>query len=179
MAHKFEGADYRSTQNLNNQQLKAVIRDDVKRFLKCSANPVKGAKLTGCRANNRKISLEITVPDDAPYNHARTFCNRFHALYVGGFNHYTRGATGPCDLLQQGVAELAQAYNFDDSDSQSDYFHCRFYLDVTIKISDAAKLHAESVFLDLCAECDFDLSKPTNSYPTRVIDFLAGVGLSR
>lgn len=146
--YAFEGDKYRATKTLTALEVAVMIREDIKVARKVA----RQARLHGAE-------LAVVDPIAALPKEARVTVRRTWATHTSVITITVRGLTGarwwrrargfvardgfrseynepryfPALALTdvgQALEELATAYNFDDSDTQSDYFHRRFFLDV-------------------------------------------------
>jgi len=135
----FTGAKYRATQGLPaNGQLTRLIRDDLKlavKMARATAGPGAVAlagdpfatmpasvKFSVTTPHYGSVRIKIAgIPEEWGY---RTEVDRPYP----GVNRVYREALV---RLSEAVHEIANAYNYDNSDIQSDYFCKRYYLSVT------------------------------------------------
>jgi hypothetical protein len=124
MEFKFTGSKYKDTQGLDVKELAALVRADIKEAIKSNQLPkgkysVRIERYSGGRSINVSISdFEFPIIDREGYLASKTG-------YDPRVSRYTRIAT----LALKAVDRILNQYNFDDSDSQTDYFHVRFYGD--------------------------------------------------
>lgn len=122
MAYQFEGSKYEQTKDLSHAELKKVILADLKAQLP--------ATITCTIREPHYGSLDVTVsgiPDIHNVECLRAEAVRDPNVYPG---ERIERYTPECAALLARIKSIVDAYNFDDSDSMTDYFHRRFYLDV-------------------------------------------------
>jgi hypothetical protein len=117
-ANGWEGDKYNP--KLSVKDIAKIIRDELKKkFPKC--------KFSIKKEHHSAMSISLM---QAPFN-PFTEENRTHV----SINHYRikdEAITDEAKEVMSYVDELAQSYNFDDSDSMIDYFHTNFYLTLAI-----------------------------------------------
>lgn len=99
---KFEGAKYRETQDLNIVEIAKLVRKDLK-----EAFPTYKAKV-----QIEKYSMG---------------CSLHIQLNGTGFNARDAKDSEAVQALKQAVRQVADEYNYDDSDPMTDYYSTKFY----------------------------------------------------
>ena len=131
----FEGAKYQSVKNLSIREIAALIRKDLKKY------PAKDGYKFSVRSDifsgGQSIAVTIrSIPEDITVETPGFVAWREqnpHSSYLGAPQRYGDELTALID----DVKDIVNAYNFDNSDSSSDYFHQNFYdsirLDLDVK----------------------------------------------
>lgn len=122
---KFEGEKYRATKDLNRQAIKKLIAADIKAAQKSGALPAMKVSVTS--PDHRSMDAKISATSFAVLSDE--YLNNVVAGTVeyNGRIRYSAEATRVITAIEA----IVNAYNFDDSDSMTDYFFCRFYDRVT------------------------------------------------
>lgn len=131
----FEGSKYQSTKDLSIREIAALIRKDLKKY------PTKDGYKFSVRSEvfrgGQSIAVTIrSIPEDIAVETSEFVTWREqnpHSSYLGAPQRYSDELTALID----DVKDIVNAYNFDNSDSSSDYFHQNFYdsirLDLDVK----------------------------------------------
>lgn len=122
MARAAEGSKYRATERLSLVEVAKLIRADVKESVAAGMLP-RGLALSVRVRHHSSIDIAITA---APFE----VLSRAYVLAVDVLPHvHTRiSRYTPLTLCALDRLEgLANAYNFDRSEPETDYFHVRFY----------------------------------------------------
>jgi len=110
--YRFTGSKYQATKGLFTKDIAKLIREDLKQFKGCKFGVKSGI-------NNLDISIN-SVPFEV--KRAATTLELLNNEYA------TEVYTEEYWELVKQVKAIAEAYNYDDSDSMTDYFNTRFYL---------------------------------------------------
>jgi len=125
MSYKYEGSKYRSTREMNFADVAKMVREELKKEFSSCVFSVTMQRYSGGRSLHISLmsSPFVAFNDDAKYMQ----CNQY-SLLEGYERHQEKTALSK-DVFQimENVVRITEAYNFDDSDSQSDYFHVNFY----------------------------------------------------
>lgn len=129
MANNFQGTKYEATAKLSLTDVAKLCRADIKAAVKAGTLPqgLKVSVRTDYYAGGASIRVAVTaLPAGFPVLNAErvkvdhedphTFRPEYH------YPRYTPEATA----LLKTLAGIFDAYNFDNSDSMTDYFHTRF-----------------------------------------------------
>lgn len=126
---KFVGSRY--DKNLSTKEIAALVRQEIKQEVKAGTLP-KAKYSVRMDYFSGGSSIDVVIRE-LPFpilnekrieREARDPNHRFQAY--GSEPYYTEQAAA---LLEK-IKVMLSAYNFDDSDSQTDYFHVKFYGDV-------------------------------------------------
>lgn len=139
MKNNTEGAKYQATKDLDRPALKKAILADV------NAQMPAGVRVT--LKNPHYSSFTVTVSGmPSILNPAWVKCRALDTLR-GRIDENPPEFTEEARALMDKVEELVNAYNYDRSDYQSDYFNTRFYLDVHAhhgeRQAEELRIHAE------------------------------------
>lgn len=122
--YKWAGENFKKHQELD----KGKIKDYVREFLK-ETYPSYKFSVRGNGYNT--ICVSLMAADFYPYND--------HAKLRGDVNKYwfeeraeKAGMTDRCVEVFRNIINYVESWNFDDSDSMTDYFHVNFYTDFEI-----------------------------------------------
>jgi hypothetical protein len=126
---KFVGTKY--NKDLNTTQIAALVRQEIKLMVKSKALPkAKYSIRTAYFAGGSSIDVTIKTPSFAILNPKRLELEardpNFQWQTHASEPRYTPEASSALEKIKKILA----SYNFDDSDSMTDYFHVRFYGDV-------------------------------------------------
>jgi hypothetical protein len=147
--YAWEGGKYRETKDLSALQIAALIREDIKVVRKAArmaarsnadvavfdpiASLPKEARVTVRRTwvtHTARIVIAIRGLDGEHWwRYARGYQAPQHGHPVE-YNEPRYFARLPLYEVGDALADLANAYNFDNSDLMTDYHHVRFYLDI-------------------------------------------------
>ena len=135
MAYKSTGSKYEATKGETTTQIAARIRADVKAAQTAGDLPrsLKVSVTTKYFSGGSSIDLRIRggLEGIQVYNPERLRIDRDEPNVFHGDVHWPV-YTPVFDAIKRRLKSIYSAYNFDDSDSQVDYFHVRFYGDVII-----------------------------------------------
>jgi hypothetical protein len=133
---KFEGAKYRATEELSRVQVAALIRGEIKAAVKAGALPkTKYSVRVSSYAGGGSIDVHIALPEGMKmYAKDRLLADHFRPHDFSRLYWKSEEARA----LEAKVEAIVSAYNFDDSDSMTDYFHVRFYGRVEVVGGDRA-----------------------------------------
>lgn len=148
----YTGSKYEATKGLNTKQVAALIRKDIARLSDDRTLPrALKVGVTITTRGTTAISIRIV---DAPWQvHGRAF--RMNWLVTGQHFDTNRRSWHYSPLTEVVMARLeriAEEYNFDKSQIETDYFHNRFWLHVRLddRLTDAqAKRFAEENAADI------------------------------
>lgn len=157
VAYRFEGAKFRETAHLSPKKLGALIRGEIKAIRKAAAkldpgdsdvaevDPI-GTLPTGAKVSVRTENTEtpvITMTVRALTGERWWRWARGYVLTGGVRSEYRHGTYWPLSPVHEvgaALKELANQYGFDDSDSQIDHFHQRFYTHVEVETPDGRRM---------------------------------------
>jgi hypothetical protein len=126
----FEGSRLEMTKGLSRAEIAKLFRADVKDAIKRGDLP-KGLKVsirTHEYAGGGSINAKVTaVPEGFKVLHAARLYAEACCPHVASDRPYH---TAEAAAVEKKLDALLSAYNFDDSDSMTDYFHVRFYKSV-------------------------------------------------
>lgn len=114
--------------NLSVKEIAKLIRGELKQF--------KGCKFSVVKEHSNCINIEIKEvpfkPYISQYYEAKASDNweAYHEYRRGLASNeewHRSGYTKEWQFLMDQVEKIANAYNFDDSDSMTDYFHVNYY----------------------------------------------------
>lgn len=142
-SYRYEGINFRKTENLNNEELIKVIRQAL-------ADKYPYAKLS-VRQDNRGTgpgSIDVKILDIGfnPFNDEyKAWLKEGNTTYGtwdrDDYNRIRSYYTPKALKVRDDMKMILSSYNFDDSDSQTDYFHRRFYGDVEMDERNHLKLY--------------------------------------
>lgn len=118
---KFEGEKYRATKGLDRKAIKKLIVADIKAAQKSGELPAMKVSVTSPRHSAMNVEISATsfaVLSDEYLNDVAS-----GTVEYNGRIRYSAEAT----RVIKAIEAIVNAYNFDDSDSMTDYFYCRFY----------------------------------------------------
>lgn len=123
MPYKFEGSKYRQTANLPRKEIAKLIRADIK-----ALNLSKGFKIAvRCKSFAGGGSIDIRVlAVPADFLLIESLSEGLNSLREFKRGDY-RALTPAAKSLLASLKAIHSAYQYDDSDSQVDYFNCRYY----------------------------------------------------
>ena len=107
------GSKYQQVKNLPLTDIVKLIRKDLKKFNDC--------KFSVRKANYTQITIELMS------------CNNQDRF--GWFEGYKDKALRLKNDFIKEIKNITDQYNFDDSDSMSDYFHVNFYVNIIFDYS--------------------------------------------
>lgn len=116
-----EGAKY------NNTVIAKAIREDIKEAIKSGALP-KGLKVGINKSGHNSISLTVKgLPDDFPVLNPEFVAYRAREDFSFADHNVPQKYTHEATALSVTLNRYLNAYNFDNSDRNSDYFHVNYY----------------------------------------------------
>lgn len=116
-----EGEKYQATKSLSTKEIAILIRKELKDEV------FSGLKFS-VRSDYNHIRVEII---DAPTDF-ETINPEFEAKFQAGENTYgTSRYNDNANALIEMIEKIVNSYNYDDSDSQTDYFSVNFYSSVS------------------------------------------------
>lgn len=137
MTEIVHGSKYAATKNLSRVEIAKLIRLDIKAAVASKALPKAKYSVTTERyAGGGSIDIRISkiegikVFDEAALLHFHDDKNATTFFGDTGYSKETKAALAKLN-------EIHNSYNFDGSDSQSDYFHVRYYGTVHLDWQDA------------------------------------------
>jgi hypothetical protein len=126
----FVGSKYNETSDLNKTELAKVIRAELKaKYPKIKFSVTK---------DSNSIDVKIVDVDFNPFsNEYNAFLKSNEKLREWNKNSFSKWDATPTynekfETLRKEVKSIMDQYNFDDSDTMTDYFHVRFYGDVRL-----------------------------------------------
>lgn len=125
------GEKFHDTAGLDVADIAKLVRADIKAAVKAGEIPdvkygVRIERFSGGTAI--RVNTTIPGPDGVPSTDPRSV-----AYQRDGGMTYGRTYTVEMSALSDKLQGIVDAYNFDDSDSMTDYFHVRFYSSVNIE----------------------------------------------
>lgn len=140
------GAKYEATKDLRRVEVAKLIRADLKAFFGAGSAWKASVVCDGERGTGKGIRVRLTPPAGFLILNPDRVADEVRNPHGNqrGYPRYTAAAQWVLDQ----VLDLVNAYNFDDSDSQQDYFHVRFYEDVGIDgLAEVRELHCLELIL--------------------------------
>ena len=119
MAHKFEGSKYEETKDLDKAVLAKLIRADLKAKFPGIKLSVRLSRFAG------GSSIDVVIQSMPAGMYVRNHDNRHP---VTGMHQWM---TDEAIEFTKAVRSVCDAYNFDNSEIETDYFNVRFYCDVS------------------------------------------------
>lgn len=107
--YKIEGKKFRATENITGSELVKLIKQDLRDNL-----PKEYKVLAHKEEYAGGWSIHFTIKNT-------------------GTDKYSTAGADDAYLLEKKVKTIVEAYNFDDGDSMSDYYHVRFYAHIKIE----------------------------------------------
>ena len=164
MSRDFKGAKYEP--GLDVAEIAKRIRVDITEAVKAGALP-KGLKVSvRCRrfAGGRAVDIrvkELGLPIYSSEHLAWEIANvpENRRFYTATFPRARWGWNGAANEAMDTLKGILEAYNFDNSDSMTDYFHVNYYGDVSLD---------DSYRTLLCERAEFEKD------PTREVEDLGG-----
>ena len=130
MSYKFEGSKYEETKGMDIKDIAKLVRADIKKVFPDVKVSVRIDRYSGGQ------SLDVTIKE-APYfvnnpERIKAQTNSDGSINwqrdISRFANYSEAGT----QLIKGIESILNQYNFDDSESQVDYFRVRFYSSVRL-----------------------------------------------
>lgn len=122
------GNRYAETRDLDIVELAKLVRKQLKKRFpkgyKFSVRTERGIT-SSLDIEIKEVPFKIVNPEWAVHLIDDPYCNKWE--YPRDGSRYTPEA----NKLRDSIEEWLETYNFDNSDSMTDYFHSRFYSDVT------------------------------------------------
>src|SRR3972149_9709196 len=115
MSKRIEGYQYQDTQEMDIKDIAKKIRRDIRKQYPVAIFSVRIERFSGGQSINVTIKKAPFVVTNPAYD--------FNASYNPQTPRYTTEAKLMLDIIEQIVSN----YNYDNSDSQSDYFEKKFY----------------------------------------------------
>lgn len=146
--YKFVGSNY--IDGASTKEIAKLIRTELKKqFPKCKFSVTKTIIKINCTLMQAPFEavkpVDIKAVDEIfhlenPYNETReAISNRWDDDYKKQKTHFNqyyikenKFLTDEAKQVMQKAVEIIDSYNFDDSDSMTDYFHCNFYSEVDL-----------------------------------------------
>ncbi len=120
----FTGSKYKETENLTTTQIAKLIRAEIKAKKKSGELPnAKISVRTQYFANGSSIDIEIKNTPFNPINPEYIKDEKIDPSLCNPSEYYTKEGKELRDKLEA----IKDQYNYDNSDSMTDYFHVRFY----------------------------------------------------
>jgi hypothetical protein len=121
----FEGSKYQSTKDLSIREIAALIRKDLKKYptkdgykFSVRSDIFSGGQSIAVTIRSIPEGITVETPEFVAWREQNP-----HSSYLSAPQRYSNELTA----LMDDVKDIVNAYNFDDSDSSSDYFHSNFY----------------------------------------------------
>lgn len=115
------GEKYEATKNLSRVEVAKLIRADIKAAVKSGELPKAKYSVTCSRGTG--IDVCISGHGIKVYSVERLKADHFNPHTYSGLSWKSEAAAE----LEAKVGKIRNAYNFDHSDSMTDYFHVRYY----------------------------------------------------
>lgn len=156
---KFVGSRYNETANMDITEIAKILRSDIRAAIKSGEFP-KGLKFSAridrfSGGKSLHVYLSSLGDGGTILNPARVKLDRdepHHTYSPWDAKPYTATAS----RVMAAIKSMMNSFNYDDSDTMTDYFHVRFYGDVTIdwRAEDEEKkaILASNEFPDLSVE---------------------------
>lgn len=112
MAYEFEGSKYQETKDIYGSELVKIIKADLKAQL-----PKEYKVLARKEVYAGGWSIHFTIKNTG----------------ISKYPYEGTDYTPEWKALNETVSNIVEQYNFDDSDSTSDYFHVKFYKHIKIE----------------------------------------------
>ena len=117
----FEGSKYQSTKDLSIREIAALIRKDLKKYsakdgykFSVRSEVFRGGQSIAVTIRSIPEGFTVETPEFVTWRDQNP-----HSSYFSAPQRYSDELTALID----DVKDIVNAYNFDDSDSSSDYFH--------------------------------------------------------
>lgn len=107
------GAKYEETKDLDIKEIAKLVRADIKKEFPDIKTSVTIERYSMGQSLNVRVTESDTQLKNYSYDHT--------------FKTNPQGMTERGKEVKQGITNIVEAYNFDDSDSMSDYYHVRFH----------------------------------------------------
>ena len=121
----FEGSKYQSTKDLSIREIATLIRKDLKKYstkdgykFSVRSEVFRGGQSIAVTIRSIPEGITVETPEFVTWREQNP-----HSSYFNAPQRYSDELTALID----DVKDIVNAYNFDDSDSSSDYFHNNFY----------------------------------------------------
>lgn len=123
---KFVGSKY--DKNLSTKEIAARVRHEIKEAVKAGELPkAKFSVRMDCYSLGSSIDVVIKAPPFAILNPKRIELEARDPRYQWQTYQVEPRYTVEADALLKKIEQMLSSYNFDDSDSMTDYFHVNFY----------------------------------------------------
>ena len=125
--HKFEGDNYRKTKGMILKEIAKLIRENLKKYtLKCKKLGFNIKLSVKTEYYSMGQSLHITIREANFKLKNKDFIGNYEGLEENSIH------TKRYYKLKEVIDKIVDSYNYDGSDSQTDYFDVRFYHHVLI-----------------------------------------------
>jgi len=130
----FEGANYSKVEDLPLKEIAKIIRTELKQFKDCKFS-VTCQNYSGGSSLSIGIKPDFKVFSDT-YELFRStvtdllFIDWLRENYLEPYNIQEQMYTLRASEVLKKVKKIVESYNYDDSDSMTDYFNCGFYLHI-------------------------------------------------
>ena len=131
------GSKYSETAKLSVVEVAALVRKEIKAAVKSGKLP---AAKYSVRSDHNSMRIEASgfafpVLDASSYELRGSYVDVIRGMRIGpdGQLVESRRTTAEAHRVHTVLNAIASAYNFDGSDSMTDYFHVRFYLSVSVE----------------------------------------------
>jgi len=130
----FEGSKYQETRSLGVREIAALIRKDLKKYP--TKDGYKFSVRSAVFSGGASIYVTIrSVPEGMaietiPFQEWKK--ENPHAAYISAPERYS----DEIRVLMSSVTDIVNAYNFDNSDSSSDYYHSNFFQTICLRLDD-------------------------------------------
>lgn len=129
--NKWEGSHYKNTRDLKTSEIAKLIKKELDIEFNEAA---KFSVTTDVFSGGSSINVTITDLSFIPYTEhflthlkAGKSIEDYNEENHDQYNRYSNRFNDEFNTLIKKVERIANQYNFDDSDSQTDYFHVRYY----------------------------------------------------
>ncbi len=122
-----EGSKYESTKDLGITEIAKLIRADIKAAITSGDLPADSAASVRIQrfSGGQSVSVVLTVPGIVRVAEEEADAGRANRVSKPWLTRVAYNAEAT-------IENILSAYNFDRSDTQSDYFHVRFYTHVSV-----------------------------------------------
>ena len=128
----FEGGKYKETQHLGVTEIAKILRKELKEKFPGFKFGIRCQKFAGgCSID---VSVKQWPTNFNPWSEYYRNIDLCRKECMRSIN-YTHTLNEDGDAILKEIEKVANQYNFDDSESQTDYFHVSFYLHVRNDVS--------------------------------------------
>ncbi len=125
----WQGAKYNSARTRT--EIARCIRQDLAALAKCSPSVLYGCRFSVRKTGYNSIDVDVTPPAGTTLVSLRRA--RLHATDPHGYHPGVARFTRTAQAILDAADAVVNAYNYDRSDTQSDYFNRGFYDSVTFE----------------------------------------------